>query len=38
VLGPEWIKQLTKIAFDEHDPFALPADIVVSIDDVKREI
>jgi hypothetical protein len=27
VLGPEWIKQLSKMTYDDHNPFALPPDI-----------
>ena len=38
VLGPEWIKQLSKMTFDDDNPFALPPDIEVSIEDVKKEI
>jgi hypothetical protein len=38
VLGPEWIKQLSKMTYDEDNPFALPPDIELSIDDVKEEI
>jgi hypothetical protein len=38
VLGPEWIKQLSKMKYDHDNPFSLPADIELSIDDVKKEI
>ena len=38
VLGPEWIKQLSKITYGDDNPFALPRDIELSIDDVTKEI
>jgi hypothetical protein len=38
VLGPEWIKQFSKMTYDDGNPFALPPDIELSIDDVKDEI
>jgi hypothetical protein len=38
VLGPDWIKQLTKMTYHDDHPFALPPDIELSIDDVKEEI
>jgi hypothetical protein len=38
VLGSEWIKQLSKMKYDHDNPFSLPADIELSIDDVKKEI
>jgi hypothetical protein len=36
VLGPEWVKQLSKMPYDDDNPFALPPEL--SIDDVKKEI
>jgi hypothetical protein len=38
VLGPEWVKQLSKMPYDHDNPFALPPDIELSIDDVKKQI
>jgi hypothetical protein len=38
VLGPEWIRQLSRMTYEDDNPFALPPDIELSIDDIKREI
>jgi hypothetical protein len=35
VLGPEWLKQLEK--FENDDPFTLPPDIELSVEDAKRK-
>ena len=37
-MGPEWIKQLSKMTYGDDNPFALPRDIELSIDDVTKEI
>jgi hypothetical protein len=36
VLGTTWIKQLSKMPIGDDNPFELPTDIEVSIDDVKK--
>jgi hypothetical protein len=36
VLGPEWRKQLSLMKFDDEDPFALPPNLLLSVDDAKR--
>jgi hypothetical protein len=37
VFGPEYLKNLAELKFDDDDPFALPGDIELSVDDAKRE-
>jgi hypothetical protein len=37
VYGPEWLKQLAEIKFAEDDPWALPPDLELSVEDVKRK-
>ena len=37
ILGPEWRKRLAKMIFDEINPFALPTDIELSVEDAIRE-
>lgn len=37
VFGPEWLKQIDKLVFDENNPFALPPDIELSVEDVERK-
>jgi hypothetical protein len=36
VLGPEWLKQVSKMTFHDRDAFALPPDIELSVEDAKR--
>jgi hypothetical protein len=36
IYGPEWLKQLAKITFMEGEPFALPPDIELSVEDARR--
>jgi hypothetical protein len=36
VLGPEWLKQLSKLKVHDTNPFALPPDIQVSVDDTRK--
>jgi hypothetical protein len=35
-LGPEWLKQISKMKFDDNNDFALPPDIELSVEDAKR--
>ena len=35
ILGPEWLKQVESIKYDEH-PFTLPPDLRLSVEDAKR--
>jgi hypothetical protein len=35
-LGPEWLKQISKMKFDDSNDFALPPDIELSVEDAKR--
>jgi len=37
VLGPEWLKQIAKIKFDDHDRLALPPDLELSVEDARRK-
>jgi CubicO group peptidase (beta-lactamase class C family) len=37
VYGPEWLKQIAEIRFDDDDRLALPPDIELSVEDVKRK-
>ena len=37
VLGPEWLKQVAKLKTDETNPFALPPDLELSVEDAKRK-
>jgi hypothetical protein len=37
VYGPEWLKQIAEIRFDDNDPLALPPDIELSVEHVKRK-
>ena len=34
VLGPEWLKQIAALKYD--DPFTLPSDLELSVEDAKR--
>ena len=36
VLGPQWRKQIANLRVDDTNPFALPPDIELSIEDAKR--
>ncbi len=36
VLGPEWLKQVEKLVHDPNDPFALPPDLELSVEDVQK--
>jgi hypothetical protein len=36
ILGPEWLKQVSKMKVSETDPFALPPDLELSVEDAKR--
>ena len=36
ILGPEWLKQISKMKFHDKNPFALPPDIELSVEDVTR--
>jgi hypothetical protein len=36
VFGPEWLKQISKMRFSDTDPFALPPDIELSVEDAMR--
>jgi hypothetical protein len=36
VLGPEWLKQLSKLKVHDTNPFALPPDIQASVDDTRK--
>jgi hypothetical protein len=35
MFGPEWLKQISKMKFDDNDAFALPPDIELSVEDAK---
>jgi hypothetical protein len=35
-LGPEWLKQISKMTFLEGEPFALPGDVELSVEDARR--
>ncbi len=35
--GPEWRKQLAYMTFDKDNPFALPPDIELSVEDARRK-
>ena len=35
VLGPEWLKQIAAMKFDDN-PFTLPPDLELSVEDAKR--
>jgi hypothetical protein len=37
VFGPEWLKQIAQLKVDEANPFALPPDIELSVEDAKRK-
>jgi hypothetical protein len=37
VFGPEWLKQLDKLIFNENNPYALPPDIGLSVQDARRK-
>jgi hypothetical protein len=37
VFGPEWLKQIDKLVTDPNDPYALPPDIGISVEDAKRK-
>ena len=37
VLGPEWLKQVAKLKVEEGNPFALPPDIELSVEDAKQK-
>ena len=37
VYGPEWLKQFSRMKFgDDSDPFALPPDLELSVEDAER--
>jgi hypothetical protein len=36
IYGPKWLKQLAKITFMEGEPFALPPDVELSVEDARR--
>ncbi len=36
VLGPEWLKQVSKLETDGTNPFALPPDLELSVEDAER--
>jgi hypothetical protein len=35
-LGPEWLKQIARIKFDDTGPLALPPDLELSVEDARR--
>ena len=35
MLGPEWLKQIAAMKFDDN-PFTLPPDLELSVEDAKR--
>ena len=35
VLGPEWLKQIAAMTYDDN-PFTLPPDLELSVEDAKR--
>jgi hypothetical protein len=37
VLGPEWLKQISNIKFMRGEPFALPGDMEISVEDTRRK-
>lgn len=37
VLGPEWLKQIDKLVIDERNPYALPPDVGLSLEDARRK-
>ena len=37
VYGPEWLKQIDKLIVNKDNPFALPPDIGLSLEDAKRK-
>ena len=37
MFGPEWLKQLARLKVDDANPFALPPDIELSVEDAKRK-
>jgi hypothetical protein len=37
IYGPEWLKQIVKSKYHESDPYALPPDIELSVEDAKRK-
>ena len=37
VLGPEWLKQVDKLVFNEDNPYVLPPDIGLSLEDARRK-
>lgn len=37
VYGPEWLKQLDKLVVDKDNPYALPPDVGLSLEDAKRK-
>ena len=37
VYGPEWLKQIAKSKYHETNPYALPPDIGLSVEDAKRK-
>jgi len=36
LFGPEWLKQISKMKFDDKSAFALPPDIELSVEDATR--
>ena len=34
--GPEWLKQISKMKFNDKNAFELPPDIELSVEDAKR--
>jgi hypothetical protein len=37
ILGPEWRRQIANMKADDNNPFALPPDIELSVEDAKRK-
>jgi hypothetical protein len=36
LLGPEWLKQIDRMIFDDTNPVQLPPDIELSVKDAER--
>jgi hypothetical protein len=37
LLGPERLKEIAKMTFDDDDPYALPWDLELSLEDARRK-
>jgi hypothetical protein len=36
IYGPEWLKQISKVKYDDSNPYTLPADFELSVEDARR--